>query len=115
MGASSTTGVSGAGDSNKATVKHLSRWALGPQIILAGIAGCHVESIEGQFIGTVVFPEPLPGSGEEHVVVLTTLNGGTAYVLDMDTENDHFTGFITIADNDCDVMYIVTKVGIRPD
>lgn len=125
MGASSTTGVSGVGDSNQATTKDLSRWELGPQILLAGIATSielDASASPPSYGGTVILPEPLLGLGEEHVVLLTTLNGGAAYIVDMndedldgDDEDDHFTEFTFRTDSDCDVMYIVTKVGIRPD
>lgn len=128
MGASSSTGVSGTGVSGKATTNDLSRWALGPQILIAGIASTGIVSDDppssppapGE-LGQVVFPTPLPGLGEEHCVVVTTLNGGSVYVIDMDDqdldgddEDDHFTGFTFLAESSCDVMYIVTKVGKRP-
>lgn len=126
MGASSVTGVSGHGDSGKATLNDLSRWANGPTILMAGIATAGplevssppTEGVEGT--GTVVFPTPFPGLGEEHCVILTTLNGGVAYVIDMDDqdldgddEDDHFTGFTFLTQYECDVMFIVTKVGCK--
>lgn len=125
MGASSVTGV-GLGDSGKATVNDLSRWALGPSILVAGIASTGNVEVppsppSGEY-GEVVFPKPLLGLGEEHVVILTTLNGGSAYVIDMDDQDldndevdDHFTGFTFVAESSCDVMYIVVKVGIKPE
>lgn len=122
MGASSVTGVSGPGVAGKATTNELSQWANGPQILIAGIvASSGVPSSPPSEGNTVTFQHPLPGLGEEHVVILTTLNGGAAYVTDMDDhdldgddEDDHFVGFSFMTEEECDVMYIVTKVGQRP-
>lgn len=121
MGASSVTGT-GLGSSDKATVNDLSRWANGPTIFLSGI----VETVESDVlspptpVATVTLPTPLPGLGEDYVVILTTLSGGAAYVWDMDdddldgdNEDDHFVGFSIASESECDVMYLVTKVGQR--
>lgn len=130
MGASSVTGVSGTGTSGKLTTNELSQLANGPSILIAGIAstgtgGDPESSPPSDPTGTVTFPRPLPGNGNGdpgscYCVILTTLNGGYAYVTDMDDQDldgdevdDHFTGFSFIAEEECDVMYIVTKIGIR--
>lgn len=128
MGASSVTGA-GSGSSGKLTLNDLSQLANGPTILIAGIASTGTgelsESPPSETSGTVTFPKPLPGNGNGdpgscYVVMLTTLNGGYAYVTDMDDQDldgdevdDHFTGFSFTADSECDVMYIVAKVGIR--
>lgn len=123
MSISSVTGVSGRGATQQATMNDLSRWANGPQIILSG----SVETVESGPLSppapnaTVTLPIPQPGLGEDYVVILTPINGEYAYVYDMDDddlddddEDDHFVGFSIISDVECRVMYIVTKVGIRP-
>jgi len=123
MSISSITGVSGRGATQQPTTNDLSRWANGPQIILTGV----VETAENDAFSpptpsaTVTLPIPQPGLGEDYVVILTTINGEHAYIIDMDDddldddeEDDHFVGFTLLSDVECQVMYLVTKVGIRP-
>lgn len=122
MGASSVTGV-GQGAADKPTAGQLAALANGPTILITGITESveEIASSPPAVGGTVIFPTPLPGLGEEHVVVLTTLNGGWSYVTDMDDHDldgddadDHFTGFSFLTEFECDVMYIVSKIGIKP-
>lgn len=123
MGATSTEGT-GPGASNKPTVTQLANWANGPSILLAGTTSS--TSNEETYTGTVTFPTPLPGisndPGSEYCVILTTVNGTYATItdlddqdLDSDGEDDHFTGFSFETSNECDVMYIVTKFGQKPN
>lgn len=131
MGASSVTGVSGAGTSGKLTTNELSQLANGPTILISGIASTTYSDSSPSSSppmynsGTVVFPKPLPGNGNGdpascYCVIITTINGGYAYIIDLDDQDldgddvdDHFTGFSFTAESECDVMYIVTKIGIR--
>lgn len=95
------------------------------KILLCGIATADESSSPPSSppspgaVGTVEFETPFPGLGEEHCVILTTLNGGSAYVIDMDDrdldgddEDDHFTGFSFLAENNCSVMFIVLKADV---
>lgn len=115
MGASSITGV-GQGASNKLTTKELSILAKAPTIVVAG----HAESDGGNmsppsYGNSVTFPNPLEGGTENYVVMLTTQNGGYAYVNEMNEDSDgNFTDFSFITESDCTLMYIVSKTGIRP-
>lgn len=125
MVASSVTGVSGPGNSGKATTNELSRWANAPSILIADVITANGNatpptSPPSESLTEVVFPVPLDGVGEDYCVLLTTIGGGAAYVasltdddLDGDGEDDHFTGFVLSADYDSDVMYMVVKRGIK--
>lgn len=123
MGASSVTGVSGSGTSGKLTTNELSQLANGPSILIAGVATTNEgfgspSSPPSYTAGTIVFPKPLPGNGNGnpgslYCVILTTISGGYAYVTDMTEDDDNFIGFSFNCESECDVMYIVTKIGIR--
>jgi hypothetical protein len=116
MGASSVTGVSGAGMSGKATTNELSKLANGPAIMFSGYVESEDIVVSPPAIGnTIVFPQPLQGSSDNYVVLLTTLNGGYAYVTDMDENDDgDFIGFSFATEAECSMMYLVAKVGIKP-
>lgn len=60
---------------------------------------------------SVTFPKPLTGGSENYVVMITTMNGGSAYVSDTYEVNGNFSGFSFIAETDCTLMYMVAKVG----
>ena len=115
MTASSVTGV-GPGSSNKIGTRELAILTNGPAILMAG----YVE-VEGGIasppsaLTVVTLPRPLAGGAENYIVLLTTLNGGTAYITDMGEDGGNFTDFTITAESDCSVMYMVVKTGIRPE
>lgn len=116
MGAQSVTGA-GSGDSRKLTTTELAILANAPSILVSGV----IRSVEGvpssppsSPSAMVVFPTPFPGM--DYNVFLTTKNGGAAYVTLMDEDDDgNFSGFSVAAETECDVMYMVTKIGFRPN
>jgi hypothetical protein len=115
MTAATTTGR-GHGSSNKFTTKELAKIANGPVIMVAGYA----ESQGGvasppSSSDVVVFPTPLEGGSENYVVLLTTQNGGYAYVNNLNENADgDFIGFSFLTETDCSLMYLVAKVGHKP-
>jgi hypothetical protein len=115
MGASSVTG-SGAGSAGTVTSKDLAILANGPTIIFTGIAEGeeNVSSPPNPAANTVVFPYALEGSADAYVVILTTINGGYAYITDRDEADGYFTGFSFACEADGSVMYLVAKVGMKP-
>lgn len=116
MGATTSQGV-GHGDSNRTTTKELAILANSPAIIFTGIAEA-VDNLSSppSITNTVVFPYALSGGAENYVVLLTTINGGSVYVSDTDEDGDgNFTGFSFISEAECSVMYLVSKVGFRPN
>lgn len=118
MGAQSVTGT-GAGASNKLTTKELSALANGPAVQIAGV----VESTDSILsspptpgVNSVTFPRALTGGSENYIVLLTTLNGGLSYVTDMDEDaNGNFSGFSFSTESECTLMYMVVKIGQRPN
>jgi hypothetical protein len=79
MTASSITGK-GSGSSVN-LYKNTNRIITEPKILYAGIVRTDDQVPESSppsetGYATVIFPKPLVGLGEEHVVVATTLNGG---------------------------------------
>lgn len=117
MTASSVTGK-GGGASGKLTTKELSALAVGPAIYAAGVAAISdllaSPPTEGS-TNSVTLPIPLVGGADAYVVLLTTLNGGKAYVTSMDDDGDgNFVSFDVSVEADCDVMYMVVKKGFRP-
>lgn len=118
MGASSVTGK-GVGSSNKATVKDLAIAANGPTIHLSGIinsAGMTLSppSSPPSILNDFVFPYPLSGNATNYVVMLTTVNGGYAYVSDLNENDDgDFIGFSYVTEAECDLMYMVVSCGIK--
>ncbi len=116
MGATSVTGV-GSGTSRKLTTNELSVLANGPSIIFTGL----VEATEGVSspptpANFVDFPYPLAGGMDQYVVMLTTINAGSAHVADRDEDDDgNFTGFTFVAESEGTVMYLVAKIGQRPN
>lgn len=120
MAASSVTGK-GIGSSNKPTVKDLAIAANGPTIHFSGIiisAGMTLSSPSSSppsTLSRLTFPYPLSGSPSDYVIMLTTLNGGYAYVSDQDENDDgDFTGFSFVTEAECDLMYIIVSCGIKP-
>lgn len=119
MGASSVTGT-GIGSSNKRTVEQLAILSNGPEILITGIIACRAiddspPSSPPLGNSLVSFPKPFVGSGENYVVLLTPISGSYAYVVDKnDNEDGNFESFSLVSDVDCDVMYMVAKIGIRP-
>ena len=119
MAASSVTGT-GIGSSNKPTVKDLAIAANGPTIHFSGIitsAGMTLSppSSPPSTLSRLTFPYPLTGGASDYVVMLTTLNGGYAYVSDLDENDDgDFTGFSFVTEAECDLMYLVVSCGIKP-
>ena len=115
MAASSVTGK-GIGASDKPTSKELATIGNGPSILIAGT----IESEGGMSSppsssNTVVFPNALPGAASKYIVILTTLNGGYAYVTHKDETDGNFVGFDFVTEADCTLMYIVTKIGSKPN
>jgi hypothetical protein len=114
MAGSTTTGR-GAGASNKATTKELANLVNGPTFVLAGVMASsgdeELMSPPSNPTGTVLFPKPLTGPSSNYVVMLTTKNGGWAYVTSMTNSNNKFSGFNFITENECDTMYLVVKIG----
>lgn len=115
MSATSVTGK-GLGSSNKPTVKDLAIAANGPAIYFAGIIASADIIVSPPITGnTIVFPYPIPGGAENYVVILTTLNGGHAYVTDLDENSDgDFSGFSFATEAECDLMYAVISCGMKP-
>lgn len=114
MAITSTTGK-GPGSSNKLTTKQLAILANGPTIHTTGFVELISEEEEDSANATVVFPTPLNGEADNYVVILTTINGETAEVIDTDEDSDgNFSGFSIAADQECNAMYMVVNVGIKP-
>jgi hypothetical protein len=115
MGASTSTGK-GFGNSNGLTTKELAILANAPSILIAGIAESDGTPLSPTgMTGEAVFPRTLAGGAENYVVILTTQNGGYAYVVEMNEDNHgDFSGFTFFAEVECTVMYIVSKIGVRP-
>jgi hypothetical protein len=113
MAASSVTGT-GPGASNKVTTKQLAVLANGPTILIAGtVEAAEVVSSPPTNGGTITFPEVLAGSSDDYVVLLTTQNGGSAYVSAMHEVSGNFSGFTYVTEEECTAMYMVTKCGYK--
>jgi len=114
--AATTSQGTGHGSANKETTTELAILANGPVIMVAGVVESTSQNTSPASDGnTVVFPYPLTGGMDKYSVILTTVNGGLAYISDRDEDGDgKFTGFSFITETDCTVMYIVVKVGIKP-
>lgn len=116
MGATSPTGVSGSGDTGKFTTKELAILANAPSILFTGIVHGEVVASPPANLTEVTFPYPLPGGEDNYVVMLTTISGGSAYVIDRDEDEDgNFVSFTLAVESECDVMYLVARVGSRPN
>lgn len=121
MGSTSVTGK-GNGASKKATVKDLAILENGPQIMFCGQVESTADDVEGapssppsSVWGTVKFPYVLEEGVSKYSVILTTLNGGLAYVIDMiEDDDDNFIGFTFLVEAQCTVMYLVVRNGSRP-
>lgn len=117
MSASTVSGK-GIGSSSKLTTTELAILANGPSILIAG--SVEVNGTSGSppasppsSGGTVRFSSPLDGTADNYVVILTAQNSTNTFVASMNESNGNFIGFSIITDYDCEVMYIVTKKGIR--
>lgn len=114
MAATSVTGV-GQGDSGKYTIKDLAILANAPNIIFSGMVEASEIMSPPSSSNTVVFPYALPGGADNYVIMLTTINAGLAYVSDRDEIEGNFTGFSFITETDGTLMYLVVKVGSKPE
>lgn len=116
MSASSVTGT-GPGASDKVTTKELATAYNGPTILIAGIAegtGSLTPTSPPADISSVTFPNPLPGSADKYCVILTTVNGGLAYIAELfEDDDENFSGFSFLTEAECDTMYIVVKRGVK--
>lgn len=115
MGATSTEGR-GPGAVNPVSTADLSKdWTLSPTIIFTGIFETEeVLSSPPSVLNEVVFPYALIGGPNNYVVMLTTINGGKAYIISR-TEDAYgnFTGFTAGVESDCNCMYLVARVGSK--
>lgn len=122
MAGSSVTGK-GNGEANKPSVKELSILAnSGPNLIFAGIVSTVSEDASppssppspSNYI-TVNFPYALTGPSTDYVVLLTSINGGLVYIIDLAEDDDgNFSGFTALVESESDVNYLVVSKGIRP-
>lgn len=117
MGASSVTGV-GQGDCEKLTTKELAILANGPAILVAG----RTELTEDFLVNppsptaTIQLETPLTGSYSNYVVQLTGMNTSSVYIASMTNNSDgNFSQFRVIGEDEGTCMYMITKIGIRPD
>lgn len=110
MGASSATGK-GNGASNKPGIVQLQEFS-NSVILAAGYAeGSEVVASPPGFNNLVEFDVPLEGPSDRYVVMVTTLNGGYAYVSTMQENDDgNFYRFGVVVEADCNFMYLVAKV-----
>lgn len=117
MGAQSVTGT-GFGASNKLTTKELSSLANGPSILVAGsveLADDLLPISPPTPAATVTLTNPLPGSHENYVVIITSLNSGMVFVSDMsDNDDNNFSEFTVMGEAEGSCMYLITKAGTRP-
>ena len=103
--------------SNKPTTTELAIYANAPSILVAGYVNSEggIVSPPSESSNIVRFAASLPGPASEYIVMLTTISGGSAYVAAMlEDDDDNFSGFMVVSEEACDVMFIVTKVGMRP-
>jgi len=116
MAATSVTGT-GQGEAGKRTAGELASLAVGPSIIFSGIIEGEEtpSSPPSSAFNTVVFPYELAGGANAYVVMLTTISGGAAYVVDKDEDDGNFIGFTFSVEQNSEVMYLVAKVGVRPN
>lgn len=86
-----------------------------PSILAAGMVGTAVIPFlsPATYGGEVVFPTALPGDADKYCILLTTLNGGYAYVSDRSESGGNFTGFSFRVESECDCMYLVVRSGFR--
>lgn len=114
MGASSVTGT-GNGSANNKTTKELSILTRGHQIVEAG----RVTSVPGLLsppspAAVVKFSKPLPGSYNNYAIIMTPINGQSVWVATfLEDEDNNFSGFTCNSTEECDVMFIVVKIGAQ--
>lgn len=110
----STTQGKGVGAAAKTFNRELTAILNGPAIYAAGVIPASETITSPPSSGnTVVLPTPLPGGSDSYVVMLTSLNGGSAYVTNMEESNGFFVSFDFNSEADCDMMYLVVKKGHR--
>lgn len=118
MAAQSATGT-GKGSAGKLTTKELSILANAPSILAAGRVEVEAEdglSSPPSTINLITLENPLPGSHTNYVVILTGLNTGATYVGAMYNDgNGNFNRFLIFSEGEGTCMYLVTKVGIKPN
>lgn len=116
MAGTSVTGV-GVGSAERQSIHELTILANAPAIIFAGTVESTAEEISSPptAYNYVVFPYAL-GDMDNYVILLTTLNAGAVYVSDRDEDEEgNFTGFSFVAETEGTVMYIVSRIGSRPN
>jgi hypothetical protein len=116
MGANSVTGT-GLGSARKLTTKELAILANGPSILFSGVSEAITNEVLSPptILNTVVFPYALPGGEENYVIIITSLNSGFVYVTTKNEDDDgNLIGFTFIAEAEGSIMYLVSKVGVRP-
>jgi len=115
MGSTSSTGK-GQGASEKLTVAELGILANSPSILFSGIAEAVNSNTSPPTPSSIItFPHALEGAASNYIVMLTTINGGYAYVTALYETSGNFTGFACTVEADCSLMYLVAKVGFRPN
>ena len=120
MGATSVTGT-GDGSVKIFTTKELADsdalLSSYPKVIFSGrVESTSVPTSPPTENGnSVVFPHVLVGDSTHYSIMLTTISGGYAYVVDTDEVEDDedvlgsFSGFSFLTETDCTLMYIVVQ------
>lgn len=114
MGASSVTGT-GQGEAGKFNIVQLDTLAKGPNIVFTGRISTE-ESLNVSPptpLATVIFPQPLPGTGADYVVMLTGFGVENPVVQYFMQDGDTITGFVISSELEGYVMYLVATVGFR--
>lgn len=113
--AQSVTGK-GLGSSGKLTEKELAILANSMNIILAGRVDLEEDLLVNPPSPTarVTFNEALPGSKTNYVVLVTGLNTGLIYLLNMSDVDGNFASFRVLGEEEGTCMYVVAKVGLKP-
>ena len=92
--------------------------SMSPSIYLAGMleasdSNMSPPSSPPSSLNTVTF-DALPGHYSRYIVMLTTQNGGLAYVTEMIyNDSNNLTGFSVYSEVECTVNYMVVRTGVR--
>ena len=113
MSATSITGK-GKGYTKTPTSKQLAILSQAPSILITGTANSGGMTSPPGYNNIIIFPKPLQGPSSNYVVIITTQNGGASYVTSMDEQNGNFIGFHFATEVECTIMYLVSKIGVRP-